>query len=419
MTPAGVRHLLSVVVGVWVVSRVIVAVMLGDTATPISGAFDQLSYDTLAQRVLGGHGFSFPTGWYPFTPPDTPTAHWSFAYTLYLAGVYAIAGHHPLVARVIQAILSALTAVLLYRLGRRLFDERMGLAAATLAAGYAYLVFFNAALMTQTFYIVCVLAAIDLAFGVVTASGPGRWVGLGVALGVGALLRQTLLLFTPLLLLWIGWHVGVRRCWRGLALTATVVVLCVSPFTIRNYLVYDDFLLLNSNGGYFFYSGNHPAQGTDFDPNYAAPLPEALRGLNEAAEDRALYRVALQFILDDPVRFVRLSLSRVKDYFWLTPSPQSSLVSNLGRLASFTLYLPLMLLGLYLSRRQWRRALPLYLYAGFDAFVHLTSWAAPRYRLPSDAVLMVFAGVAAVALAERVSWPRRLLVAPEGTTRRA
>ena len=83
--------------------RVAVAVWLGDNANPISGAADQYSYDTLAQRVLAGYGFSFPTDWYPFTPANTPTAHWSFAYTLYLTGVYAIFGHHPLVARILQA----------------------------------------------------------------------------------------------------------------------------------------------------------------------------------------------------------------------------------------------------------------------------------------------------------------------------
>src|SRR5207249_4560684 len=83
--------LLTVVLALAIAVRLVAAAYLGDRAEPVSGAFDQVSYDTLAQRVLAGHGFSFPQDWYPFTPAGEQTAHWSFAYTLYLSAVYALA----------------------------------------------------------------------------------------------------------------------------------------------------------------------------------------------------------------------------------------------------------------------------------------------------------------------------------------
>ncbi|HET6315716.1 MAG TPA: glycosyltransferase family 39 protein, partial [Chloroflexota bacterium] len=400
------RRALTLIVLFALALRFATALALGDRAEAISGAADQYTYDVLGQRVLAGYGFSFPVEWYPFTPANTQTAHWSFAYALYLAAVYAITGHHPLIARLLQALVSALSIVLVYRIGRRLFGELAGLAAALLAAGYAYLIFFNAALMTQTFYIVCLLAALDLALQLAEQPRRRDWLLLGATLGLGVLFRQTLLLFAPLLYLWIGWRVGFPRGraqlrWRDLLLSLAVLAACIAQWTLRNALVYQDFLLLNSNGGYFLYSANHPQQGTNFDPDYAAPLPDELRGMNEAAEDRALYRAAFNFIASDPARFVLLSLNRTKDYFWLLPSEQSSLLSNLSRVFSFALYLPFMLAGLALSRAQWRLALPLYLYVALDSVVHLASWAAPRYRLPSDAVLMVFASLAVAALVEK------------------
>ncbi len=402
------RRALLLIVAFALLLRLATAIVLGDRAEPISGAADQQSYDVLAQRVLSGHGFSFPTEWYPFTPADTQTAHWSFAYTLYLAGVYALAGPYPFVARLVQAILSALIVVLVYRIGKQLFDERVGLTAALLSALYAYLIFFNAALMTQTFYIICVLAALDLALQLGAQPTRRNWLLLGAAIGLGALFRQTLLLFAPLLVLWIVWRARSQLRWRDLLLALGMIVLSIAPWTVRNYFVYQDFLLLNSNGGYFFYASNHPAQGTHFDPNYAPPPPDSVRGLNEAAEDRALYREALAIVVSDPQRFVLLSLNRAKDYFWLLPSDQSSLISNVSRLFSFALYLPFMLLGLALSRRQWRVCLPLYLYVLFDTMLHLASWAAPRYRLPSDSVLMVFAALAVATIIAHLGWPVRL-----------
>ncbi|MCL4396526.1 MAG: glycosyltransferase family 39 protein [Chloroflexi bacterium] len=425
-----------------VLIRVVAALYLGDTAAPISGASDQVSYDTLAQRLLSGHGFSFATSWYPFTLPDEQTAQWSFAYTFYLAGVYALFGHHPLAARLIQVLISALNILLVYRIGRRLFGEWVGLAAAAATAFYAYLIFFNAALMTQTFYILCLLWAMDVALQIADCPAEGAgprgglqkkaprlrdWLLLGVALGVGALMRQTLLLFAPILFAWIWWATlrgsnspvvrGSSRIKRyvlrlthkpliiGTVVSIAVVAALILPFTIRNYVVYHDFLLLNSNSGFWFYSSNHPNQGTNFDPNYVAPIPPELRGLPEPAIDRALLREGIGFIVADPIRFILLSINRTKDYFWLVPSGDSSLISNISRLFSFTLYLPFMVYGLYLSRKNWRLCLPLYLYAAFDTGLCLISWSAPRYRLPTDSLMMVFAGLAVVDVAQRLPIP--------------
>ncbi len=412
---AFVRRVLFAVIAAGMLARFIVAFVLGDRADPVSGAADQYSYDVLAQRVMAGRGFTFPSAWYPFTEANEPTAHWSYLYTLYLAAVYALGGHHPLVARLLQVLLSGLSCWLTYRLGQRLFDEEVGLAAAALSAVCAYFVFFSAALMTQTFYIMALLSALTLAIDLVQCTNRRAWMLLGLTLGLGVLLRQTLLLFMPILIAWIAWMRRPR--WTDVTITVAIVAALVLPWTIRNYRVFGDFLLLNSNGGFWFYSSNHPYQGTHFDPNYVAPLPEHLRDLAEPALDRGLYWEAASFIITDLQRFVLLTLSRVPHYFWLTPSPQSSTLANAGRLSSFTLYLPFMLYGLWLSRRHWRACLPLYLYVAFDATLHLASWAAPRYRLPSDAVMMVFVGLAVVDLTDRLFSRSSARCTNEGTSR--
>lgn len=98
------KRWLWVIVAGAVVLRLAAALALGDRVEVLPGTHDQVSYHTLALRVLDGHGFTFPTDWWPITRAGEPTAHWSFLYTLYLAGVYAVAGAHPLVARLVQAM---------------------------------------------------------------------------------------------------------------------------------------------------------------------------------------------------------------------------------------------------------------------------------------------------------------------------
>jgi hypothetical protein len=64
--------------------------------------------------------------------------------------------------------------------------------------------------------------------------------------------------------------------------------------------------------------------------------------------------------------------------------------------------LPFMLAGLYLSRTQWRQALPLYLFLVVHLGVYLVSWVMIRYRIPADTVLLLFAGLALVDFAGHV-----------------
>ncbi|MCB0183199.1 MAG: hypothetical protein KDE31_02985, partial [Caldilineaceae bacterium] len=163
--------------------------------------------------------------------------------------------------------------------------------------------------------------------------------------------------------------------------------------------------------------GNHPIYGTHFvgilpneGPSYQDLIPAELRHLNEAALDQALLNVGIGFVLDDPGRYVLLSLSRTREYFKFWPSPTSSTLSNLARVGSFGIFLPFMLYGLWIAGRrlgrvdaQRRRAgiLLLLLFMAIYTAIHLLTWALIRYRLPVDAILLIFAAVALVHIGER------------------
>jgi 4-amino-4-deoxy-L-arabinose transferase-like glycosyltransferase len=445
LTSALVRSPLAVILLASVLLRVAGALLLGDEIKEVPGAQDQVSYDAFAKQLVAGRGFTTPTAWWPITGPGEPTAHWSYLYTLFLAAVYGVFGIHPLAARLIQAIVAGLLFPwLTWRIGRRLFGERAGFCAAALAAGYGYFVYYAGALMTETFYILAVLLVIDVATGMVgnptltqrRAEGLRGvlrlyrpWLILGLALGTAILLRQVLLLFVPLLFAWLLWAMRQRTPvvpvshpdWRvavtGLVVTTSVIGLMILPWTIRNYLAFDRLVLLNTNAGYAFFWANHPIHGDDFKPllpgdTYQRLIPAALRHLDEAALDQALLSEGVRFVVADPGRYARLSVSRVRDYFQFWPAAESGWLSNVVRVLSFGLCFPLMLYGLYLSLAGRTRsgddlaARPVvlcYLFILFYTFIHLASWALIRYRLPVDAVLLPFAGLALAELSQRIA----------------
>jgi 4-amino-4-deoxy-L-arabinose transferase-like glycosyltransferase len=408
------KQLLSWILVLAVLVRIPVAVLMGDQITVLPGIQDQVSYDALAHSLLDGRGYSFRENWYPFTPANTPTAHWSFLYPLYLAGIYAVVGYHPLVARLLQAAVGgALLCWLIYKIGRRVANEETGLVGAGLTAVYGYFIYYNVALMTETFFIVLVLLMLHLSLELKENPTPIRWVWLGLSIGLACLLRQTVLLFVPFLLLWLFLELrprGVR--WWYFALPILVIVLLITPWSLRNYRVYNEFLPLNSNAGYALFASNNPNLGTDWNNDrVVVPVPQELKGKNEAQLDRALTRRGVGFILADPQRYLRLTLDKTLEFFWFWPSSDSSRISNLNRVLSFGLYLPFMLLGLYLSLSRWRNFVVLYLFILIHTTIHLLSWPAPRYRLSVDAVAMVFAAMAVLELARQLkSWRRRNLL---------
>lgn len=422
-----VRRWLIAVLVVSCVLRLAGAMYLGNQVVDLPGTSDQISYHTLALRVLEGHGFTFPKGWWPVTAAGAPTAHWSFLYTFYLVGVYFIFGPHPLAARLIQALITGLLHPwLAYLIGRRTFGEAAGLAAGVITAVYAYFIYYSGVLMTEPFYITAILGGLYLAIlladrrgGRIGDQNMPRLIGLalllGFALGSAVLLRQLFLLFVPILFLWILWVGGMKRI-VPLAVTGVTILTLILPFTVYNYSRFGRFVLLNTNAGYAFYLANHPIYGNRFIPilpaeTYIGLIPKELRALDEAALDQELLVRGLGFVQKDPERYLLLSLSRIPAYFAFWPSKDSGLISNVSRVGSFGLFLPFMLYGLYRALTRQRKpglALisdPVFLLVLFMLIysgIHILSWALIRYRLPVDALLTIFAGLAFTDIYNRI-----------------
>jgi hypothetical protein len=401
--------------GIFVLSALVrasAAIYLGNQVVELPGTADQLSYHTLALQVLGNKGFTFPVGWWPLTQPGAPTAHWSYLYTFYLITVYAIFGPNPVIARLIQAVLvGVLQPWLVFLLGKRAFNPTVGLGAAAITAYYPYFIYYSATLMTEPFYITSILAGLYIA--IVTIDGlaaghpqPQRIIldgaALGLVLATGVLLRQIYLLILPVLFLWMF----LKARWRvlpPLLISIVIITAAILPFTVFNYLRFDRFVLLNTNAGYAFFWGNHPVYGSHFisilpAAQYLEMIPSELRNLDEAELDQALLKLAIGYILEDPVRYIQLSISRIPAYFFFWPTKESGLISNFTRVFSFGAFMPFMLGGLLLifKRHKWKEIVDspislLLVFITVYTLIHLLTWALIRYRLPVDAVLVLFA----------------------------
>ena len=387
------------------VLRLAVAFYLGNTVSGLSGAYDEISYSLLGQRFADGYGLTFPKDWYPWIKAGEPQSYYSATMSLFLGVIYMTFGYYPLVARLVMALLSTLVVYMTYRLTRKIMNERVALIAALIAAGYAYLVFYGVTLVTETPFILALLIAFFFAYDVVESPTKWKWVAMGAALSVAVLLRMAVVFFLPFLFGWIMLRQPKKRVY--VLIPISLIILSVLPFTIHNYNLWGQFLLLESQFGHVFWNGNHPGQKGSFSSYNVFPIPEdVLATRNDAEITNRLLRLGVQNVLDDPRHFFVLTLSRLQEFFKFWPTSDSTTLANLLRVVSFGIMWPFAVAGLWLQRKSLSLFFPLILFMIIHTGIYSISWTMIRYRIPLDAVLIPFAAYAIHSILSRWEWFR-------------
>lgn len=371
---------------------------------------DEREYLALAQSVAAGRGFVYDASHETGTAQQFGRAP---VYPLFLALVGAGAGEHdaaPARVKVAQSIVGAIGVWLIGLLAVRAGGPAAGVAAAVIAAIYPPLVWICAYVFSEALYSTLALAAallLDAAIDRAESARDGRTRALaaGLTAGVAILVRPAMLFFLPLAALWLIAH---RRAVLAVILVVTSLAV-VAPWTVRNFRVYGTFVLIASEGGVTFWTGNHPlARGEgDLAANPDIKGAEiafraAHPGLTAEELEPLYYREALQYIARHPVWW--LGLLTKKAFYTIVPiGPSYTLHSTtylVSSIASYLLLLPFAAVGARRWCRGGRRPVALFLLAASAVIVGLVFFPQERFRIPViDPALIVCAGI---ACAERV-----------------
>ena len=158
---------------------------------------DGFAYDAVGWSIARGDGVppAFRTG-YPLL---------LLGYVRFVGAVYAVVGHSYFLLGVVQSTLSAAACLLLYRIGRELFNEGAARVAAVFAALSFLLTFAAVAIGHQALDVfVTIVLALALVRAVsVEGASMWRWMVTGVVLGVAIAVRETSAPVYVLLLVWV------------------------------------------------------------------------------------------------------------------------------------------------------------------------------------------------------------------------
>jgi 4-amino-4-deoxy-L-arabinose transferase-like glycosyltransferase len=354
---------------------------------------DARGYELWAQQIAAGDWFGHEVFY------QAPL------YPYFLATLQALFGDALWAARIAQIALGSAACVLLALAGRRFFSTRVGLVAGALLAVYAPAIYFEGLIQKATLglFFICLLLFL---LGEFSVRRSARWLAAaGLVIGCFALTRENALLLLPIACAWlvVGFRdapAPQRVAW--LAVLALGVTTVLVPVGLRNQALGDRFLVTTSQLGHNFYIGNHAGAvgrytplrkgrgGVRYERLDAIALAENALGRPLSPGEVSDYWLGqgLAWVRAAPGDWARLtarkwflvwhraevsdtdSFEAYRDASWL--------LDALAPWFHFGALAPLALLGLWATRRDWRRLWLLYamLLAVAASIAIFSCWAA-------------------------------------------
>ena len=207
--------------------------------------YDSDEYDQRALNLLRYHVFAGQT-----QPPFTPDLIRTPTYPLFLAAIYAVVGHIPAIAVLVQIVLGSLTAGLTFVLAHLLdLPIPAGLLAALAVALDPVSALTSNRLLTETLFTTLLVTSLVLLV-LYWRTSRWRWLLLSAAIIALSVLARPIAQFFPFML-WLLFAVAARQArWRALVTAGLVfagtqwVLLGVRGFAMVNLALGAVWLLL-------------------------------------------------------------------------------------------------------------------------------------------------------------------------------
>jgi hypothetical protein len=261
---------------------------------------DAAWYFNRAVALTGGQGYS---------EGGVATAYWPPGWSLTLALLFKVFGISMLPILIFNCCCSFVVAWLTYDLGRRIFySELVGRVTVLFLAIYPNNFAYIPLVWTEVFYTMLLLGGCWLL--VVGRSKLCLFLA-GLIFGFATLVKAQSLVVIPLiyLIILLRERVTVSRCASALAKGGMVVLLSlvvILPWSIRNYRVFGEWVLISTNGGLTLLTGNNPSARGDYTPD--DPLVTSIHRTvsNQLEVDKEARRRALEWVRENPGRFFAL-----------------------------------------------------------------------------------------------------------------
>lgn len=215
-------------------------------------------------------------------------------YMIYLAGVRSLFGPSPIFAVLGQAILDALTCVLVGWIAW-FISRRIGFLAGMIAAFNANMIVHMALVLTESLFLFAFAGAMLCAVSYMRTPRLATAAGAGLLIGLAMLIRPVLLYYPPILILFLSVAAfrsdqGLRPALAHMAAAILWMAACIAPLMVKNHKDYGHAELVSQTGTHALnwlvplareYGKGVPPSETRADLEKAVKAELVVRGLQD------------------------------------------------------------------------------------------------------------------------------------------
>ena len=277
---------------------------------------DERDFDTIAQNVVKGNGFS--------RVPDSsiPMIRRVPLYPLFLALIYRTCGYSHSVVRVLQLILVALTALIGYLVVRLIFGGKLAFLSFLLIGLWPPLIVFSTRIMSEVLNTFLLSLSILCLVMLVRRRSTMLAFIFGLLIGITTLCKATTAIFPifAFIFLILAYRSKKVALYHGLILILGVAI-AISPWTIRNYLEFKRFIPVQLGVSPALWVGTDISGGGRWQGEDEMPHQEFSKALKEdhLFAEKFYFNEAIKNIKENPGSYLILLVKKAGG-FWRRPS---------------------------------------------------------------------------------------------------
>ena len=286
-----------------------------------------LGFHYEALGALKGKGVLIREEW---DPTNTSLLIHSPGYGIYLATIYTLLGKDYFTVQFVQNLLNSFGAVFIFLIAGRLLSWPVGIVSGVIVGAWHHFAFYSNVILPDGSCVLPTLAAVYV-LAVTERGKPRSWWAYalaGLLCGLSVWIRPNTLMLGVFIaimlpLISIRRRETAKRSW----LIAVISLLVVVPITIRNYILFHEFIPVSINTGIVMWEGIADIGGEHFgavrtdpgvvgqealiDPRYGEmwSWPDGIQ------RDRVRLRKSLNVIVHNPFWFARGMVWRVGTMF--------------------------------------------------------------------------------------------------------
>ena len=351
--------------------------------------------EIIALNLLAGKGYC-----YGYIINEMPSALVGPVYTALIYVHFLLFGNNYFFVEISQALIGSLSAVLLALVGRKMAGDRVGILSGILSALYPTYAYWCALPIQLTVDVFMLEFCIYLVMVAMERQKISWHILAGAWIGLTALSKSFYLsfLFLYLAWFWVWKRPKLKSLIYAACLWSIAAAVVISPWSIRNYRVFHQWVPLTTNGGANLWYGNNPlATGglytRDGKPMLSVVPQELMQKLaqakTEAEKDKLLGQAGREWIKSHPAEFIKLVPLRLRAMWWFDPEMETGF--PMARKAVYVLLLLFAVPGMMVSRKSWKPASIFYLLCLWETFFYSFFVGQARFRYLIEFGFLFFA----------------------------